>query len=264
MKNLSLSPITLTAIEAALKAGKILQNGYTSDYEVMYKSGKQNIVTSVDKESEQFLISFIRQKFPNDCFLAEESGYSSFSDQSILWIIDPLDGTTNFARHIPIFTISLAAYYKCEALCGVIYQPLTNELFVAEKDKGAYLNGQKLCVSSVDNLKDSLMISGFSFHNFNQIESVAQSLMAFNEQGVNLRSIGSAALSLAYVAAGKAEACWIHKLYPWDLAAGKLIVEEAGGRVSHLPENLNFLKDPSEILATNGVLHYQLLEQIQT
>lgn len=160
MKNYDFSSLTLTAMQAALKAGDIIRRGFGTSYEIMAKPGRQNFVTEYDRAAEACIISFIKERFPSHSFLAEESGFFSPTAASdILWIIDPLDGTTNFSRHLPIFTISIAAYQGDKGLCGVIFQPLTHELFVAEKNKGAYLNGTRLTVSQTDRIEDCLLVA---------------------------------------------------------------------------------------------------------
>lgn len=254
------SPFTIIAIEAALKAGNILTKGFGTSYEISSKPGRQNFVTEYDKASEAYIISFIRDHYPNHNFLAEESGFSQHSkEENILWVIDPLDGTTNFAHHIPIFTISIAAYFQNKGLCGVVYQPMTQELFIAEKGKGAYLNENRLHVSQTKNIEDALIMASLPYDitsiplfNLEKMTHIAQ-------QGVVLRNLGSAALALAYIAAGKADAFWMYNLYPWDLAAGQLLIEEAGGILSQYGEVSSF-QSPTHILASNQALHSPLTE----
>lgn len=249
------STLTFIAIQAALKAGDILKRGFGSSYEISSKPGRQNYVTEFDKASEACIISFIQEHFPTHNFLAEESGLKEEShEDQILWIIDPLDGTSNFAHHIPIFTISIAAYHQEKGICGVIYQPLTQELFIAERGKGAYQNGVKLKVSQTKNIGEALIISGLPY------DSAAVPIFSFEklreviDQGVILRNLGSAALALAYVAAGKADAFWMCNLYPWDIAAGKLLIEEAGGLLFSYGEETS-ISSPTNILASNEALH---------
>ena len=141
------SEYTVIAIHAALKAGEILRRGFGTLFEIRSKPGKQNFVTEYDKAAEDCIIEIIKQKYPSHSILAEESGFDQKQEEEVLWIIDPLDGTTNFAHQIPIVTVSIGVKLKQSYLCGVIYQPFTNELFVAEKEKGAFLNGSPLAVS---------------------------------------------------------------------------------------------------------------------
>jgi myo-inositol-1(or 4)-monophosphatase len=263
MENHDFSSLTLTAIQAALKAGDILKKGFGTSYKVSAKPGRQNLVTEYDHASEDCIISFIKEEFPSHRFLAEESGlFGSFEQETILWIIDPLDGTTNFARHLPLFTISIAAVHKGQILSGVIFQPLTHELFVAEKGKGAYLNGTRLKVSEVATVDQSILVTSFPYELTYSPTLDINKLLQANIHGVTLRNFGSAALSLAYIAAGKIEALWMYNLYPWDSAAGQLLIEEAGGKMSYY-KNIELDEyGPSHILATNQALHTHFQEYL--
>jgi myo-inositol-1(or 4)-monophosphatase len=255
--------MTFVAIQAALQAGDILRKGFGSIYEITNKPGKQNIVTQYDKASEEAIISFIQHHFPKHSFLAEERGLFREQEDSILWIIDPLDGTTNFARHLPFFTISIAAYYQEEGLCGVIFQPLTNELFIVEKNKGAYLNGVRLSVSTTERVGDSVIGAGFPYNVVeNPQNGVIDHMSRFIQQGAILRNLGSAALTLAYVAAGKLDGFWMDNLFPWDLAAGKLLIKEAGGKVTRYDGLSHQITVPSSVLATNQMIHQEMLHYL--
>ncbi|MBS4162890.1 Inositol-1-monophosphatase [Candidatus Protochlamydia amoebophila] len=260
---LGLSSLALTAKEAALEAAKILKNGFKQSIKVSTKPGRQNYVTEYDNQSENCIISSIKNQFPSHQFLAEESGLSyQIEPEEVLWIIDPLDGTTNFIHHIPIFTISIAAMIKQEIVCGVIYQPFTNELFISEKNQGAYLNGKKLQVSSTKFIKDALISINFPYDvKDHPIFSIEQ-LREFTLLGASLRNLGSSSLALAYLAAGKLDAFWMNHLYPWDWAAGKLMIEESQGKLTFYPEKEN-LFTTSTILATNSQLHPKLLKCIK-
>lgn len=249
------SSLTSTAIQAALKAGDILKRGFGTSYEISNKPGRQNFVTAYDKASEACIISFIQEQFPSHSFLAEESGFIEQSNEdNILWVIDPLDGTTNFAHHIPIFTISIAAYHLEEGLCGVIFQPLTQELFIAEKGKGAYLNGVRLKVSQTKQVEEALIIASLPYDQDSIPIFNLEQFTQMTQQGATLRNLGSAALALAYVAAGKADAFWMYHLHPWDVAAGQILIEEAGGILSRHGESPSF-HSSSHILACNQALH---------
>ncbi|MBA3722620.1 MAG: inositol monophosphatase [Parachlamydiaceae bacterium] len=262
LKTHNSSYFSFVAVQAALKAGDILRKGFGEIHQIIAKPGRQNIVTEMDKASEACIIDFIKSHFPTHSILAEESGSTGDITDNIVWIIDPLDGTTNFARHIPLFTISIAAYYREEGLCGVIYHPITNELFVAEKGKGAYLNGNKLSVSKISNLDEALIGGGFPNNIAENPIPYLNHFAKFTKLGVAVRHLGSAALALAYVAAGKLDGFWLDHLYPWDLAAGKLLVEEAGGKVTRYSGNPHQLHVPSDILASNQFIHQDMLNQI--
>lgn len=263
--NVDLSYLTFIAIQAALQAGDILRKGFGTTYEITAKPGKQNIVTEYDHASEEAIISLISHHFPKHSFLAEESGFSGTGEDSILWIVDPLDGTTNFARHLPFFTISIAAYQGEEGLCGVIFQPLTNELFVAEKGKGAYLNGVRLSVSLVNNIDEAVIGAGFSYHATEEnSKHYIDHLELFSKLGITLRNFGSAALTLAYVAAGKLDGCWMNSLYPWDIAAAKLLIEEAKGKLTRHDGQSSPINVPSSVLAANPLLHETMIYHLSS
>ncbi len=255
-----LSSLTFVAMQAALKAGEIIRKGFGTSYQITTKPGRQNFVTEYDKQSEACIIAAIQKQFPSHAFLGEESGLSqSIDEENILWIIDPLDGTTNFTHHLPLFAVSIAAYYRNESLCGVIYQPLTNELFVSEKDKGSYLNGQKLKVSSTQLIEDALIGAGFPYDVHDHPTLGIEQLAHLTRLGATLRNLGSASLALAYVAAGKLDGFWMNHLHPWDWAAGKLLIQEAGGLLTFYKEPHQPFTTSSSILATNQALHQQLL-----
>lgn len=257
------SELTLTAINAALRAGDILRRGYGGPLDITMKPGRQNFVTDFDKSAEECIISTIKDVFPYHHFLAEESGRSNHSDESILWIIDPLDGTTNFVHNIPCLAISIAAYEGTKGLSGVIYQPLTNELFVAESGRGAFLNGCRIRVSDVNNFEDALIVIALRNDQISEPAINIDVLFQLIQKGVVLRNFGSAALSLAYVASGKADAFWMHQIYPWDFAAGKILIQEAGGIFNCFNDN----KSPdqaSNVLASNQAIHQIFYEHIRS
>jgi myo-inositol-1(or 4)-monophosphatase len=257
-----LSIYTQVAIQAALQAGEIILQGFGTTYEVIEKPGHQNYVTVFDHLSEKAIVDKIQANFPSHQILTEESGWisSPHSTPGFTWIIDPLDGTTNFTRQIPLFTVSIALYHEDQALCGVIYQPLTQELFVAEKNKGAYLNNKRLKVSDVKKLEASVIAVGLPYENNHPTLNINH-LTALNQLGTTIRNLGSAALALAYVSAGKIDGFWMPYLYAWDLAAGKLLIEEAQGQVTSYALD-NSLFPPSGILASNFFLHEKLLPYI--
>ncbi|MDP1608067.1 MAG: inositol monophosphatase family protein [Chlamydiales bacterium] len=251
----SLSLITLAAIEAALQAGTLLRQGFGSDFSIQSKEGIHNLVTEYDHRSEKMIIDFLRGETPHAHFLAEESGLSKGKDGGLTWIIDPLDGTVNFAHKIPMFSVSIAAERNGEVISGVVYHPLVHELFVAEKGKGSFLNGQKLGVSKVGTLEEAILATGFPY---NLIENPLQCIEHFVDilkLGIPIRRLGAATLDLAYTAAGRVEGFFEVSLAPWDCAAGKLLVEEAGGKVTCWDKSPFDIHSRSPILASNGVIH---------
>lgn len=253
--------LTLIAIQAALRAGNLLRKGFGTTYEISLKPGNQNLVTDFDKAAEKTIIETILKYFPEDAILAEESG-SKPTSSSTLWIIDPLDGTVNFANNIPVFSVSIAAYTHHEALCGVIYQPITEELFVAKKGMGAFLNGSPIQVTSKKDFDRAVLATGFPYNVDEDPLHCIETFAKMTRLGVPIRRLGSAAIDLAYVAAGRYDAYWEVSLQPWDLAAGKLLVEEAGGKVTHYDGSLHDTFSTKTILATNGHLHPLMQRQI--
>ncbi len=256
------SSLALAAIEAAQAAGALLRKGFGSRFATTEKGGGiQNTVTEYDSAAEKLILEFLEQEVPGSSFLAEESGASPAASP-ILWIVDPLDGTVNFAHGIPMFSVSIAAAVNGEVVAGVVYQPLLNELFFAEKGKGAYLNGQSLRVSDIASIEKAILSTGFPY---NVAENPLGCIDAFAKiagTGVPLRRLGSAAIDLCYVAAGRFEAHWEVILQPWDMAAGKLIIEEAGGTVTNYTgQTINPLL-PSPVIASNGHLHQTILSLV--
>ncbi len=251
---LNLTQLGHVAIDAALKAGDLLKKGFGTSFKIENKEGKNNLVTEYDKASEACIIQEIRKSFPGHGFLAEESGAAE--GKEILWIIDPLDGTANFAHNVPWFSVSIAATQGEQILCGVVFNPMTNELFTAEKGQGAYLNRQKLKVSQEKSLDSAMLGMGFPARSLadNPLHCIDR-LADFVAQGIPLRRMGSAALDLSYVAAGRFDGFWELTLQPWDIAAGQLLVEEAGGQVSHYDGKRRNILSRETFLASNGLLH---------
>lgn len=250
------------AIEAALEAGEILKNGFGTSFQIRSKEGRNNLVTEYDIKSEKLIIDKIRKEFPRHSFLAEESGITGApSENEVRWIIDPLDGTVNFAHSIPIFSVSIAAEIQGEIVAGVIYHPVLDELYVASKDTGAYMNGNKISVSDNADLKTSILVTGFPYdiekNPYNSINIFAKVV----EQGIPIRRLGSAALDMAYVASGKFDGFWENDLKPWDVGAGIILVREAGGIVTNY-SNDDYKIGFSNILATNGLIHKQATDLI--
>ena len=253
------SSTTLIAVEAALLAGDLLRRGFGTHFSISSKKeGNHNLVTEYDRLSEKAIIQYIRHHHPSSHFLAEESGDSGENAGDTLWVIDPLDGTVNFAHGIPFFSVSIGAIHKKQLVSGVVYHPITRELFVAERKKGAFCNGQKISVSDVAEVDKSYLTSGFPYHvSQNPLQCIERTGKVL-KIGCPVRILGSAALDLAYTAAGRFEGFFEVSLAPWDVAAGVLIVEEAGGQVSHWDRKPFDLFANETILATNGRIHDSL------
>jgi len=247
--------LTQIAVDAALKAGEILLSGFGASFQIRNKEGKNNLVTEYDIKSEEAIITLIKSKYPKHRFLAEESGGDASSAQGeIRWVIDPLDGTVNFAHSLPIFSVSIAAELDGEILCGVINNPILSQLFIAEKGTGSYLNGEPIKVSTNPRLDSSFLVTGFPYNVGQDPCGCIEHFTSIIRRGIPVRRLGSAALDLAYTAAGIFDGFWEVELNPWDVAAGALLVEEAGGKITQYdksPYNI-FAKS---ILATNGLIH---------
>lgn len=258
-RNESFTKITLIGIEAALQAGDLLRQGYGTHLSIQSKEGKHNLVTEYDHLSEHSIIEFIKTHHPSSQFLAEESGRGGDESSSVLWIIDPLDGTVNFAHQIPEFSISIAAYKEKQLVSGIVYQPMTHELFVAEKGTGAFLNGHRLHVSSTEILDESLVVSEFPYNLSENPHNCIEQIDRVLRRGISTRRIGTEALELAYLAAGRFDGFFEAGLNAWDRAAGILLVEEAKGKVSDWKGRPIDLFADQPLLATNGHIHQAFL-----
>jgi myo-inositol-1(or 4)-monophosphatase len=267
MKNdIDIDQLAFTAQQAAIAAGEILREGFYTEVKTTAKSSRHDVVTIFDTKSEECIFSRIHESFPEDVFLGEESGLSTNPQGKVVWIVDPLDGTMNFSRQTPIFTISIAAVYENQVLCGVVYQPMTGELFVAKKGQGAFLNQEKIHVSSTDEVSHGVYAIGFPYVAEGESPLNVDFCFKLLRQGTPIRNLGSGALSMAYLAAGRFDGFWIPSLYSWDMAAGYLLVEEAGGKVSHQdgrPFDHLVTIDAFDIIATNGSLHDKLLDALK-
>ena len=254
---LDIARYCLVAIRCALLAGEELVKGFNTSYTISSKEGKHNLVTAYDTLSEKLIIEIITQEFPHHTILAEESGLQDLGSD-VIWVIDPLDGTVNFAHNIPLFSISIAVVVKGEIACAVIYQPITKELFTAQKDQGAFLNGKRLQVSSTSDLQQAILATGFPYNvDENPLQCIDQMARALHK-GLPIRRLGSAAIDLAYTAAGRFDVYWEASLEPWDIAAGKLILEEAGGQLTNYEGTSRPYHTRESVLATNGRLHEEM------
>jgi len=245
------------AFRAALEAGGLIKERMGQIASIDYKSAF-NLVTDVDKASEELILSIIGGAFPDDAILAEESGASKTKSKR-RWLIDPLDGTTNYAHSYPFFCVSIGLEEEGEMALGVVYDPIRDELFYATKGEGAFLNDEKIKVSTVDSLSNSLLVTGFPPDSRGTSLNNMVEFTTLTNLSHGVRRDGSAALDLSYVAAGRTDGFWEKRLAAWDVGAGSLIVEEAGGRVTDLEGN-KLDVDKGFILATNGLVHDQVLK----
>jgi myo-inositol-1(or 4)-monophosphatase len=252
-----------TATEIVLRAGEIQLAGQASGFRVA-KKGTIDLVTEIDVECERMCRAVLAERFPDHDILAEELGGATAaqSRSSYRWVFDPLDGTTNYAHGLPIYCASLGLEIDGRREVAAVYDPSRRELFTAERGQGAYLNGQRLTVSGTSVLLDSLLVTGFPYDVHKESGSELVDLFGvFLGRARAVRRLGSAALDLCYVAAGRFEAFWEQSLRPWDVAAGALIVEEAGGRVTGM-DGTTFDPAAAHLVASNGHVHDQVLAVI--
>jgi myo-inositol-1(or 4)-monophosphatase len=245
----------------AREAGAILRAGYSGDHQVSYK-GPIDLVTEVDHQSEAYLLGELKRDFPSHHIFTEESGIIEGNVEDI-WYLDPLDGTVNYAHHVPIFSVSIAYASRGTLVLGAVYDPLRDEMFSAERGKGAYLNGKRLQPSSVTELRRSLLVTGFPYDTWDTPRDNFANFVRLAKLTQGVRRLGSAALDLTYVAAGRLDGFWELSLRPWDVAAGGLICEEAGARVTNIRGEENYLAVPLSILATTPGIHALMLEELQ-
>lgn len=250
------------ASECARQAGALLLEGFEQQHTIDHKSSSIDWVTEFDKASEALIVERLVQAMPSHGIVGEE-GSRREGQGGYAWYIDPLDGTTNYAHHFPVFAVSIALYRDTTPLVGVVYDPLRQELFSAAAGQGAFLAspaGQRsLRVTSTQALGASLLATGFPYdHHTSQHNNVTE-LAAFLRQAHGIRRAGSAALDIAYVAAGRLDGYWEFKLYPWDMAAAQLLVLEAGGRFTQPDGSATVLEEKMSACVSNGLIHEQML-----
>jgi myo-inositol-1(or 4)-monophosphatase len=249
------------AIETAREAGHILLEKFGRITQIT-KKGDINLVTEADLASEALIIERIKSHHPKHEILAEEAGKAVIIGDSVWkWIVDPLDGTTNYAHGYPCFCVTLALEHDGEIVVGVTFDPTRDELFSTEKGQGASLNGRRMRVSATDKLGDALVVTGFPY-DFKSKPDFARHLTDFLFHSRGVRRDGSAAIDMAYVACGRYDGFWEEGLNPWDVAAGKLLIEEAGGQVTYYDGSpFNIYSPP--ICASNGTIHSQMLDVLR-
>jgi myo-inositol-1(or 4)-monophosphatase len=252
-------------LEATQEAGKIIKSYFQGTFKVENKEGINNLVTEVDKFSESRIIEVIKTHFPSHAIISEEVGELKM-DSPYLWIIDPIDGTVNFAHGIPICCVSIAVKFNDDLLYGAVYNPMMDELFLAEKGKGATLNGKSISVSAKTEFEKACLVTGFPYRwpssPENSTDHPIRVFERFVMEGLPVRRLGSAAIDLCWVACGRFDGFWEYNLSPWDIAAGYLIVQEAGGRITNFEGNPYSVYD-KETLATNNKIHDDMLKIIR-
>ena len=254
-----LDPVLLcTAIEAVVRAGDIMMSRVGGDVRID-KKGTIDLVTEVDVAIEQMFRHLAAVRFPDHAVLAEEMGGSASIPPGPCWIFDPIDGTTNFAHGLPIFCASLALEIDGVGEVAAVYDPTRRELFTAERGGGAFLNGRPIRVSTAAELVNALLVTGFPYDVHDRVEEIVGLFGAFVGKARAVRRLGSAALDLCYVAAGRFDGFWERDLKPWDIAGGSLIVTEAGGQVTTM-DGAPYSSRGRHVLATNGLLHERMLD----
>lgn len=250
-------------IEVARLAGAVLREGYGKAQSIEEKGRASDLVTATDKASEIVVRQYLARHFPAHAILGEEEGLSGAADAEWTWIVDPLDGTTSFAHGLPFFSVCIALRHRGEIVAGAVYEPLRDEMFVAERGAGATLNGSPIRVTSTSDLSRALLATGFPYRIAENPNKTLEVFSAVVPHARGIRRMGSAGLDLAYVACGRMDGYWETLLQPWDCAAGALLVREAGGLVTDFggrPHDIFGL----ETLATNGAVHEILMERIRT
>lgn len=253
-----------TAIEAVLHAGAVQMAHFRGDLQID-KKGAIDLVTNIDVAIERTFRTTISERFPEHVVLGEEFASSAPADEipEYCWVFDPIDGTTNYAHGLPIFCCSVALEVAGEPVVAAVYDPTRQELFTAERGQGARLNGVPLQVSTTDRLIDSLLVTGFHYNVHRDPDEIIGLFTRFITTARAVRRLGSAALDLCYVAAGRFEGFWEQKLHPWDIAGGALIVQEAGGHVTTLDGGA-YASRAGSVLATNRLVHDAMLAVIRT
>jgi myo-inositol-1(or 4)-monophosphatase len=239
------------AVEIAREAGAILRDGHNRPKTILYK-GEVDLVTESDRRSEALVVARLRERFPDHGIVAEEGGGAA-AKTKYCWHVDPLDGTTNFAHGYPCFAVSIGLVENDRPIAGAVFNPVTDELFSAASGEGSYLNGQRIHVSRVPKLATSLVATGFPTHQRKKSSNINY-YWQFTLHSHGVRRDGAAALDLCYVACGRFDAFWEFGLKSWDTAAGVVIVEEAGGRISELGGG-RYIPGGPDVLATNGLVH---------
>jgi myo-inositol-1(or 4)-monophosphatase len=249
------------AIDAARAAGRLLRDELSGARHIAYKGSPTNLVTEMDQRAEALILERIRRAFPDDAILAEEQGAAT-GRSGRRWIVDPLDGTTNYAHGLPLFGVSIALESARRLVLGVVYDPARDELFVAERGGGATLNDAPIRVSATGALEQSLLVTGFPYNIRETADTNLAEYAAFSLRARAVRRLGSAVIDLAYVACGRFDGYWELRLGAWDVAAGAVLVEEAGGRITGIDGGALDVDAPT-LLATNGMIHDVMLEALK-
>jgi myo-inositol-1(or 4)-monophosphatase len=250
------------ATQIAWKSGKILDKFWGTLSDIQEKNFAWDLVTEADKESEELIIQHIRKQFPDHDILSEEAGLHQTDGSEFTWIVDPLDGTTNYTHQYPMVSISIALTHRSKPIVGIVYNPILEEMFAASSGQGCFFNGKQVQVSKVSTLAYSLLATGFAYDRKETSENNYAEFCHITHLSQGVRRGGSAAIDLAYVAAGRLDGFWERGLNPWDIAAGILLIQEAGGLVTSY-EGEPLILDSGRLLASNGLIHSQLIEELK-
>jgi myo-inositol-1(or 4)-monophosphatase len=257
MEKIPMNDLLATALKAARKGGAALREMHGKDIRIEHK-GEIDLVTDADRLSEKAVIETIEANFPDHDILSEEEG-SKKKDSPFKWIIDPLDGTTNFAHGYAMFCVSIGLELNGEVILGAIFDPIADEMFSAQKGGGAFFNGKKISVSTIGDISNALLTTGFPYDIRRDAVDNINYFSNFCKKAQAVRRPGSAALDLCYVAVGRFDGFWEMKLFPWDVSAGALLVVEAGGKVTNFKGN-SFDIYGREVLASNGLIHESMVD----
>lgn len=247
-----------TAVRAAYRSGRILKHYFGNIHHVQ-KKGQIDLVSEADTTSEAAIIETIHEQFPDHAILAEESGASEQANASLRWVIDPLDGTTNFVHRIGVFSVSIGVLYRDEPVVGVVLNPISGELFSAVYGQGATCNGRPIRVSATDSIQESLLATGFPYQVPQMVHTILPRLSRCLKASQGIRRMGAASIDLCYVASGRFDGFWEQNLKPWDTAAGLVIAREAGATITDFT-NHPYRVTCDQILATNGRIHESMIE----
>jgi myo-inositol-1(or 4)-monophosphatase len=251
-------------ITISQEAGELIKESFGKNLEIEFKTNELNLVTEADKASEKLITDFIKKKYPSHGILAEEGSqvYPAKGGTEILWVIDPLDGTTNFAHGLPIFSVSIGLQKNGKTIAGVIYDINQNIIYAAELGSGASANDKKIKVSTNSNLAHGMLVTGFPYDVKKNPDKAFERFIAMIKSSRAVRRLGSAAIDFCYVAKGVFDGFWEVHLHPWDICAGKLIVEEAGGLVTDFDGNKIDIYS-KRILCSNGIIHNAMIKKLK-
>jgi myo-inositol-1(or 4)-monophosphatase len=244
-------------IKISKQAGLLIREGFGKSLQIEFKSNESNLVTEIDKSSEKLIVDFIRKKYPSHSILAEEGGEVN-NDSEYRWVVDPLDGTTNFAHGLPIFSVSIGLQQNTETIAGVVYDVMNDIIYSAQLGGGAFADSKKIKVSNTKSLKQSLLVTGFPYNVAENPEGAFEKFIELTKNSRGIRRLGSAAIDFCYLASGVFDGFWEVHLHAWDICAGKLIAEEAGAMVTDFNSNATDIFS-KKILATNGKIHDQVI-----